>query len=328
MKRREFITILGGAAMAWPPAALAQPERMRRIGVLVGLAESDSFMQGRLALFRQSLDKLGWSEGRNVGFETRFADGKADRISILAKELLTLRPDVILAQTTPVAAALQRESRTIPIVFVNVADPVGSGLVKSLARPDGNLTGLLTYEAGIVGKWLSILKEISPPIARAGLLANPKTTAFDYFLHAAQAVKSSLGIAIESLPVENATEINRSIESFARGSFCGLILPPDSTTISHRDLIVALAARHRLPTVYALRQFVAAGGLISYGTDFVELFRQAASYVDQILRGAKPVDLPVQAPTKYETTLNLKTAKALGVTVPPALLVAADEVFE
>jgi putative ABC transport system substrate-binding protein len=235
---------------------------------------------------------------------------------------------VIFAHSTPIVAALQRESRTIPIVFVSVSDPIGSGFVASLARPGGNFTGLLQYEEGISGKWLAMLKEIAPRLARAALLANPKTTAYDYFLRAAEAAAPSLAIELVPKPVETAGDIERAIESVARAPNGGLLLPPDTTTVLHRDLIIALAARHRLPAVYPFRVFVAAGGLMSYGTEQVDMFRQAASYVDRILRGAKPADLPVQAPTKFETAVNLKTAKALGLTVPPGLLVAADEVIE
>jgi putative ABC transport system substrate-binding protein len=328
MRRREFITLLGGAA-AWPLAARAQQgERMRRIGVLVSSAEDDLDMQARVAGFRQGLEKLGWSEDRNAGIDARFAAGKADQFQVLAKELVALQPDVIFAHSTPLVAALQRESRTIPIVFVSVSDPIGSGFVASLARPGGNLTGLLQYEEGIAGKWLAMLKEIAPGLARAGLMANPKTTAYDYFLRAAQTVAPSLMIEVVPNPVETAADIERVIESAARAQNGGLLLPPDTTTTLHRDLIITLAARHRLPAVYPFRVFVAAGGLMSYGTEQVAMFQQAARYVDRILRGAKPADLPVQAPTRFETVVNLKTAKALGVTVPPGLLVAADEVIE
>jgi putative tryptophan/tyrosine transport system substrate-binding protein len=329
MKRREFISLIGGAAAAWPLAARAQQaERMRRIGVLVSSAEDDLDMQARVAGFRQGLEKLGWSEDRNARIDARFAAGKADLFQMLAKELAALHPDVIFAHSTPIVAALQRESRTIPIVFVSVSDPIGSGFVASLARPGGNFTGLLQYEEGISGKWLAMLKEIAPCLARAALLANPKTTAYDYFLRAAEAAAPSLAIELVPKPVETAGDIERAIESVARAPNGGLLLPPDTTTVLHRDLIIALAARHRLPAVYPFRVFVAAGGLMSYGTEQVDMFRQAASYVDRILRGAKPADLPVQAPTKFETAVNLKTAKALGLTVPPGLLVAADEVIE
>ncbi len=235
---------------------------------------------------------------------------------------------MILATGTSNVAAFQRESRSIPIVFVAVSDPIGSGFVASLARPGGNITGLQQYEASITGKWLALLKEIAPRVVRAALIANPKVTAYDYFLRATAAMASSLAIELVPSPVENAAEIERAIESFALVPDGGLVLPPDTTTIAHRDLIVALAARHRLPAVYSVRAFVAAGGLMSYSTDRVDMYRQAASYVDRILRGAAPADLPVQAPTKFETTINLKTAKALGLTVPPGLLVASDEVIE
>ena len=223
---------------------------------------------------------------------------------------------------------MQQETRTIPIVFAGVADPIGSGFVASLSRPGGNLTGLLQYEEGITGKWLAMLKEIAPNLTRAALVANPRTAAFDYFLQSAKAVAPSLAIDLVPTPVDNAADIERAIEAFAREPNGGLVLPPDTSTVVHRDLIIALAARHRLPAVYAIRVFVAAGGLMYYGTDFVDLYRQAASYVDRILRGAKPADLPVQTPTKFETVVNRKTAKALGLTVPPGLLIAADEVIE
>jgi putative ABC transport system substrate-binding protein len=328
MRRREFITLLGGAA-AWPLAVRAQqPERMRRIGVLVASAEDESDIQARLAGFRQGIEKLGWSQGRNVRIDTRFAAGRADQYQMLAKELIALQPDVILAQSPPITAALQRESRAIPIVFVSVSDPIGPGFVASLARPGGNITGMMQYEAGITGKWLAMLREIAPRLAHVALVGNPKTTAYDYFLRAAEAAAPSLAIELVPSRVETAADIERAIGAFARAPNGGLLLPPDGTLTSNRDLIIALAAHHRLPAVYPFRFFVAAGGLMSYGTDQVEILRQAASYFDRILRGAKPADLPVQAPTKYETTLNLKTAKALGIDVPPSLLVRADEVIE
>ena len=247
---------------------------------------------------------------------------------LLARELVALQPDVILAQSTPATAALKPETSTIHIVFAGVADPIGSGFVASLSRPSGNLTGFLQYEEGITGKWLAMLKEIAPNLTRAALLANPRTTPFDYFLRSAKTLAPSLAIEVVPTPIENANDIERSIEGFAREPNGGLVLPPDTTTVIHRDLIITLAARHRLPAVYAIRVFVAAGGLMFYGTDFVELYRQSASYVDRILRGAKAADLPVQLPTKFETVVNLKTAKALGLTVPQGLLVAADAVIE
>jgi putative ABC transport system substrate-binding protein len=330
MRRRAFISVLGGAA-AWPLAARAQEaDRIRRIGVLVALAEDDPEIKARLAAFRQGLEKRGWSEGRNVSIDTRFApDSSADRVQVLARELIALQPDVIFAQSTPVVAALQRESRTIPIVFANIADPIGSGFVASLPRPGGNITGVMLYEASVTGKWLAMLKEIAPRLERAAFVVNPKTAPFyNYYLRAAESLSPSLGIELVPSLVENAADIERTIEAFARTPNGGLLLPPDTNTNVHRDLIIALAAKYSLPAVYWQRLFVAAGGLMSYGVDFVDLFRQAASYVDRILRGDKPSDLPVQAATKFETTVNLKTAKALGLTVPPGLLVAADEVIE
>jgi putative tryptophan/tyrosine transport system substrate-binding protein len=325
-KRREFISLLGGAA-AWPLVARAQqPDGMRRIGVLVAYAEGDPEMEARLAAFRQGLERLGWSEGRNIHIDTRFAPAGAGQEQLRAQELVALKPDVIFAHTPQVAAAFQRESRAIPIVFVGVADPVGAGFIASLARPGGNLTGLLGIEPSIAGKWLTMLREIAA-VTRVALVANPKNI-FDYFLQAAEPLARSLSIELVPSPVKDAAEIERAIESFARKPNGGLVLPPDATTSVHRDLIIALAARHHLPAVYSIRLFVKAGGLMSYGIDFTNQFREAASYVDRILRGEKAADMPVQAPTKYETVINLKTAKALGLTVPPALLVAADEVIE
>ena len=329
MRRREFITLIGGAAAALPLVARAQqPERMRRVGILMSGTESDPELQARVAVFRQTLEQLGWSEGRNIHIDIRFAAIRTDQYSALANEMIALHPDVILGHTTPVAAALQRESRTVPIVFVNVSDPVGTGLVASLARPGGNITGLMLYEEGITSKWLALLKEIAPHLKRTALVANPISTPYDYFVRSAKAVAPSLALDLVPSPIANAADIEHVIETFARVPDGGLLVLPDGTSIQHRDLIIALAARHRLPTVYAYRFFVAAGGLMSYGTDVIDQNRRAAAYIDRILRGAKPADLPVQAPTKYETVLNLKTAKALGLDVPPSLLVRADEVIE
>jgi putative ABC transport system substrate-binding protein len=328
LKRREFIALLGGAGAAWPLAARAQqPEQLRRIAVLSSLSEDDPEMKARLAAFRQGLEQLGWSEGHNVRIEYRFT-ARPDQFQVLAKELVALQPDVILAQATPITAALQRESRVIPIVFVLVSDPIGSGFIASLTRPGGNLTGFLNVEASITGKLLAMLKEIAPHVARAAFLGNPRTTPYDYFLRTAEAVAPSLAIELVPSRVENVADIVRAIESFARAPNGGLVLPPDTSATLHRDLIIALAAQHRLPAVYSDRVLVTAGGLMSYGPDRVDAFRQAAGYVDRILKGEKPADLPVQAPTKFETVLNLKTARALGLTVPPGLLVAADEVIE
>jgi putative ABC transport system substrate-binding protein len=246
----------------------------------------------------------------------------------LAKELVGLQPEVILSVSTPGTAALQRETNTIPIVFLGVSDPIGSGFATNLARPGSNLTGIMLYEVGIARKWLAMLKEIEPRLARVALVAGPRTTAYDYFVRNAEAAGSSLGIEIVPTPVADAADIERGIEAFSRVPNGGLLLPPDGTTIVHRDLVIALAARQNLPAVYGLRFFVTAGGLMSYSSELGDAFRQAASSVDRILRGAKPFDLPVQTPTKYQTALNLKTARALGLTVPPGLLVAADEVIE
>jgi putative tryptophan/tyrosine transport system substrate-binding protein len=331
MRRREFISLLGGAATAWPLAARAQQgERMRRIGVLMGLPENDADTNARLAGFRQELERLGWSEGRNIRIDYRFAPAGA-RAPVLAKELVALQPDVILSNSTPVTAALQHETRTIPIVFTGVtADPIAEGFVTSLARPGGNVTGLLLFETSVNGKWLAMLKEIAPRLARAVLVVNPKTAPYYvYHQHAAEAAASSLAIELVLGPIgSTAAEIEGAIESFARVPNGGLVLIPDTNSNLHRDLIIALAARYRLPAVYSDRVFVAAGGLMCYSTSRFDQFRQAATYIDRILRGAKPTDLPVQAPTKYETVINLKTAKALDLTVPPGLLVAADEVLE
>jgi putative tryptophan/tyrosine transport system substrate-binding protein len=282
IKRREFITLLGGAVVSFAARA-QQPDRIRRIGVLAGLAGG----------------------------------------------LIALQPDVILAQATPDVAALQRESRAIPILFAGAVDPIGSGFVASLPRPGGNITGVMLYEASVTGKWLAMLKEIAPRLERAAFVVNPKTAPFyNYYLRAAESSSPSLGIKVVPSFVENTADVERTIGAFARTPNGGLLVSPGVTGLTHRDLIIALAARYSLPAVYHFRLFVAAGGLMSYGVDYVDTFRQAASYVDRILRGDNPADLPVQAATKFETIVNLKTAKALGLTVPPGLLVAADEVIE
>jgi putative ABC transport system substrate-binding protein len=324
LKRREFITLLGGAA-TWPLVGHAQqPEPMRRIAVLTVLAENDPENKARLGGFKQGFEALGWSEGRNAHVDYYFGgtgDAEALAIAVLASQ-----PDVIFVQGTPFTAAVQRQTRTIPIVFVGVADPVGSGFIANLARPGGNLTGFMLYEASIAGKWLAMLKEIAPGLASAGLMYEPGVTAF--YLHSAEALAPSLAIELVPSPIKNATDIEHAIESCARLPNSGLIVAPNLTTQSHRDLVIALTARYRLPTVYSYRSFVLEGGLMSYHTDYVEMFRQGARYVDRILRGAKPADLPAQTPTRYETVLNLKTARALGLDVPPSLLVRADEVIE
>jgi putative tryptophan/tyrosine transport system substrate-binding protein len=331
MERREFITLLGGAAVAWPLAARAQQgERVRRIGVLMNLAADDPESQARLAGFRYGLERRGWSEDRNVRIDYRFAPAASpDQVQPFAKELVALRPDVIFAQSTPVVTALQRETREIPIVFAAIADPIGSGFIASLPHPGSNITGVMLYEPSVAGKWLSMLKEIAPQLARAAFVVNPTTATFyNYYLRAAEPLSRSLGIDLVPTLVANTADIERAIEVFASAPNGGLVLPPDVTTTAHRDLIVALAARQHLPAVYSIRPFVTAGGLMSYGVDFTDMSRQAAPYVDRILRGDNPADLPVQAATKFETVVNLRTAKTLGLTVPPGLLVAADEVIE
>jgi putative ABC transport system substrate-binding protein len=324
--RREFITLLGGAA-TWPLAASAQqPDRMRRIGVLMNLAADDAEGQARIAAFVQALQRLGWSDGRNVRIDYRWAAGDAGRFHKYAEELLALVPDVILASATPSIQALQQATRTVPIVFAIVADPVGAGFVDSLARPGGNVTGFTPFEYGMSGKWLELLKELAPRVTRVAVLRD--LTIGLGQLGAIQSVAPSLGIELRPVNVRDADEIERSIAAFAQGSNGGLIVTASTSAVIHRELITTLAARNKLPAVYYTRYWVAGGGLMSYGPDFRDQFRQAAAYVDRILKGEKPADLPVQAPTKYELTINLKTAKALGLTVPPTLLARADEVIE
>lgn len=320
--------LVGGAAAGWPLGARAQQgERVRRIGFLAGLPEGDPEQIARTTAFRQGLAELGWVEGRNARVDFRFATSGA-QLQVMAREMTALQPDVIVALGTGMVAAAQRETSTIPIVFVGVSDPIGSGFVASLARPRGNLTGEMSYEASIVGKWLSMLKEIAPDVTRAALIGNPKTGPFDYFLRAAQTEAPSLAITLVPGVVETDVDIRRTIESIASTPNGSILVTPDPTPSAHRNLIIALAAQHRLPAVYPFRVFVTEGGLMSYAVDIVGLVRKSASYVDRILRGEKPADLPVEAPTKYETVLNLKTAKALGLTVPSSLLVRADEVIE
>ena len=329
MRRREFVTLLlSGSAVTWPLAARAQQASgMRRIGVLMGTPSEDAESKAELAAFRDSLAKLGWLESNTIHIDYRFV-ADPDQYPSLAKELIALHPEVIFAQSTPVAAALQRETRAIAIVFVNVSDPIGSGFVSSLARPGGNLTGVIAYEPGITGKWLAMLKEIAPRLRRAGLVSNPKTTAYDYFLQNAKVAAASLDIEVVPRPINNIADLEPTIESFARVADGGLLMVPDATLVTHRDVIIALAARYRLPAVYPWRYVVAEGGLMAYGVDVVDVFQQGASYVSRILRGENPADLPVQVPTKYKTVLNLRTAKELGLSVPSSLLVRADEVIE
>jgi putative ABC transport system substrate-binding protein len=328
VKRRTFITLLGGAAAAWPFSARAQQsDRMRRIGVLMYLAADDAEGQARLAAFAQALKQLGWSDGRNLRIDTRWAN--ADDIRKHAAELAALAPDVLLAATgTATVAPLLQATRTVPIVFVSVIDPVGAGFVASLAQPGGNATGFTIYEYSMSGKWLELLKEIAPGVTRAAVLRDPAVASGIGQFGAVQIVAPSLGVELSPVDVRDAGEIERAVAAFARGLNGGLIVTGSALGISHRDLIIALAARHRLPAVYPLRYYVTGGGLISYGPDSIDQFRRAAGYVDRILKGEKPADLPVQAPTKFELVINLKTAKALGIDIPTTLLARADEVIE
>jgi putative ABC transport system substrate-binding protein len=330
MRRREFITVLGGAAVAWTIAARAQhPEQMRRIGVLMNRATDDPEDQAYLAAFRQALQQLGWPEGRNVQIDTRWAAGDADLVRKYAAELVALAPDVMLAAGSPSVAALQRVTRSLPIVFVRVSDPVGGGLVDSLARPGGNVTGFMQFEYSFSGKWLELLKQIAPQVTRAAVLRNSDNRAGTGEFAAIQSIAQSLGVELRPVDTRDAGEIERAVAAFARSPNSGLIVAPSATTGGNRGLIVTLAARHKLPAVYADRtDITGGGGLISYGVDRVDQFRRAAGYVDRILKGEKPADLPVQAPTKYELVINLKAAKALGLTIPPAVLARADEVIE
>jgi putative ABC transport system substrate-binding protein len=330
MQRRNFIRLLGGAAVAWPLAARAQQsDRVRRIGVLVAATADDGDYQARIAAFQQGLQQLGWSDGRNVHIDTRWATTKPDDIRRHAAELAALAPDVILAGTgTATVAPLLQATRTVPIVFAVVIDPVGAGFVDSLARPGGNATGFTVFEYGMSGKWLELLKQIAPAVTRAAVLRDPTIASGIGQFAAVQAVAPSLGVDLSAVDVRDAGEIERAVTAFARSSNDGLIVTASALATRHRDLIIALAARLRLPAVYPYRFFVTIGGLISYGPDFVDQYRQAAGYVDRILKGEKPADLPVQAATKYELAINLKTAKALGLTVPPAVLARAGEVIE
>src|SRR5262245_43617338 len=329
MKRREFITLFGGATAAWPFAARAQQrERVRRIGVLMPLAADDPEGQVRITAFAQGLQELGWSVGRNLRLDYRWAAGDADRLRSHAAELVALAPDIILASGTSTVGPLLRATRTVPIVFAGVADPVGAGYVGSLARPGGNATGFTTFEYSLGGKWLEVLKEIAPGVKRAAVLRDSALAAGSGQLGAIQAVAPSVGVEVTPVDVRDAGEIERAVVAFARSPNGGLIVPASGLVIVHRDLIIMLAARHKLPAVYYYSFFVTAGGLVSYGPDPHDQYRRAAGYVDRVLKGEKPADLPVQAPTKYELAINLKTAKALGLEVPPSLLARADEVIE
>jgi putative tryptophan/tyrosine transport system substrate-binding protein len=329
MNRRDLITLLGSTAAAWPLAARAQQrERVRRVGVLMGMTADDPESQVRLAAFAQGLQQLGWSVGQNLQIDYRWGGGNAELMRKNATELIALAPDIILAHSSTALTPLLQATRTIPIVFTTVADPVGAGYVDSLARPGGNVTGFSNFEYTIGGKWLELLKEIAPRVTRVAVFRESAIAAGPGQFGAIQAAAPAIGVEVLPIDVRNADEIERAVTPFAQSSNNGLIVTASPGSALHRDLIITLAARHKLPAVYPYRYVVAAGGLLSYGPDFADQFRRAASYIDRILKGEKPADLPVQAPTKYELVINLKTARALGLEVPPTLLARADEVIE
>ena len=329
MRRREFITLLSSTTVIWPIATWAQQRgQVARIGVLMSAAANDPEGQARITAFRQALQKLGWTEGQNVRIEVRWAGGEAALDRKFATELVTLAPDVILATASPTVAALQAATRTVPIVFAHAVDPVGGGFVDSLARPGGNATGFVLFEYGMGAKWLELLKEIAPNVTRVAVLRDSAIAAGIGQFGAIQSVAPTLGVELNPVNLRDPGEIERAISAFASSPNGGLIVTAAPLTSVHRDLIVTLAARHKLPAVYYSRYFTAGGGLISYGTDIYDLYRRAAGYIDRVLKGEKPSDLPVQAPTKFETVINMKTAKALGITMPASLLTRADEVIE
>jgi len=325
MKRREFIVALGGAA-AWPVVARAQGERVRRIGVMMAVDDAD--LRASYAAFVEALQQLGWTDGRNVQIETRWASGHASDIRRQATDLVALAPEVILANAIPALASLLQATHTVPIVFVSVTDPVGGGLIESMAHPGGNATGFVQFDYTLSGKWLELLKEIAPGVRRTAVLRDPALTSGIGQFAVIQSVAPALGVEVTAINLHDPGDIERAVTAFAGSPNGGLILTASVLSVTHRELIIALAAKHKLPAVYYRRGFVASGGLISYGYDIVQQFREAAGYVDRILKGEKPADLPVQAPTKYELAINLKTAKALGLDVPPSLLARADEVIE
>jgi ABC-type uncharacterized transport system substrate-binding protein len=330
VKRREFIALFGGAAAAWPFAARAQREGMRRIGVLVPYTEDDADTRADLAVFRTELSRFGWVEGRNLQIDFRWGAGELDRIKRFAVELAELKLDLIVGRSTPATAALLQATRLIPIVFLVVSDPVGDGFVASVARPGGNVTGFTNVEASLGGKWLELLSEIAPGIERVAVLFDPKTSpgAGTYYLRLVENAAENISKKIVSVPIHDADAIEPAIETWAREPNGGLLVLPDVTTTAHRSRIIAEAARWRLPAVYAYRYLAAEGGLASYGVDVSDLYRRAAGYVDRILRGEKPAELPVQAPVKFELVINLNAARTLGLNVPPLLLARADEVIE
>jgi putative ABC transport system substrate-binding protein len=330
MRRRSFLTLLGGAAAAWPLAARAQQDgRMRRVGVLMPNDEADLEAQARFQAFRQGFADLGWVEGRNVRIDMRWMAGHADRFVTAAQELVALKPDVVVAVNTPAVQAFRRETQTIPIVFTGVTDPVGQGILQRLARPEGNITGFMTYEASLGGKWLGLLKEVAPAVKRVAILFNPTTAPyFNFFVPEMESAAVALGMVASRMPVQSTLEIDRAIGDFAREPNGGLSNVPDGFLTEHRERIVALAEQYRLPSAFGGDYWARSGALLSYGPELLEVYRGAASYVDRILRGAKPADLPVQAPVKYRLGVNLKTARALGLTVSNQLQILADELIE
>jgi putative tryptophan/tyrosine transport system substrate-binding protein len=330
VRRREFISLIGGAAASASPLATRaqQGQRMRRIGVLMTLAEGDPEGQTRILAFGQGLQQLGWTVGRNVRVDARWAAGDAGRIREYAAELVALKPDVILATGGATPGPLLQASRTVPIVFVAAPDPVGAGFVDSLARPGGNATGFMQSEYGTSAKWIELLKQIAPGVTRVAVIRDPATAAGAGQFGAIQSAAASFGVEVNPVNLRDTSEIERAVIAFARSSNGGLIVTASGLALVHRDLIITAAAQHKLPATYFERGFVAAGGLVAYGPDLIDQYRQAAAYVDRILKGEKPADLPVQAPTKYELAINLKTAKTLGLAIPTTLLARADEMIE
>ena len=329
MRRREFLSLVGGTVVVWPLTARAQqPERMRRIGALIAFAENDPEQRARNTAFLNRLEELGWKDGRNLRIDYRFSEGDPERMRAHARELVALSPDLILVQTNPALTALLQTTSTVPCVFVQVSDPVGSGFVKSLAHPGGNLTGFTNFEPEMGGKWLQVLKENAPDTVRAVVLLQADLSVHSAYLRAAETAGRQFGTEVIAAEVRNVADIERAVTALAAEPRSSLIVLPNPVHFVHRDQIIALAARHRLPSIYPLRLFANAGGLMSYGIDQIDQWLRAASYVDRILKGAKPADLPVQQPTKYQLVINLKTAKALGLTIPPSVLARADEVIE
>jgi putative tryptophan/tyrosine transport system substrate-binding protein len=327
MRRREFIAGIGSAA-AWPLAAVAQSGSTRRIGVLMSSSESDLEYQNFIKIFVRQLQDLGWMDGRNLRIDYRWAAADPDRLETFAKELVELKPDLLVSQNTPTTAALLQQTRTIPIVFIIVSDPIGSGFVGSLPHPGGNATGFMNFESAMTGKWLQLLKEVAPRVGRVALMFNPATSPYQYYWRPFESSASSSAVMPIEAAVHDDAEIEGAFVALAREPAGGLVLVPDTFLVVHRELIISLAARYRVPTLYFYRYFAAAGGLMSYGIDLGDLFRRAAPYADRILKGEKPAELPVQAPTKFELVINLKTAKTLGLTIPQTLLARADEVIE